>query len=164
MSVAARPIEQEVWSKGRFLAWAATRMDDVRHEFNGFRQVAMSTATLGHNDIGRNIREKLRGRLPMGMECTPYGLRQMIATVSSALRGPDAFIACSAQCPGAVAISAPVIVLEVLSSVSGEESPRTSFRQPFVPAYAKRTTPCATLCQTRCQLMPNGPTGNQWVG
>jgi Uma2 family endonuclease len=115
MTVVARRIDPEVWTKERFLAFADTRTDDVRYEFDGFWPAAMAPATLGHNDIGRNIREKLRGRLPAGMGCRPYGPQQPIETVGGAIREPDAFIACSAQHPLSVAISAPVIVFEVLS-------------------------------------------------
>lgn len=115
MTVAARRIDPEVWTKERFLAWAATRTDDVRYEFDGFGPVAMAPATLAHNDIARNIREALRGKLPAGMGCRPYGPQQPIETVGGALREPDAFIACSERHPGSVAISAPAIVFEVLS-------------------------------------------------
>lgn len=115
MTVAARRIDPEIWTKERFLAWAESRADDVHYEFDGFHPVAMSPATLAHNDIGRNIRETLRGRLPAGSACRPYGPQQPIETVGGALREPDAFIACSQGHPGSVAIAAPVVVFEVLS-------------------------------------------------
>jgi Uma2 family endonuclease len=129
MTVVARRIDPEVWTKERFLAWAETRTDDARYEFDGFRPVAMAPATLGHNEIGRNIRETLRSRLPKrrhcerseaippgwSMGCWPYGPQQPIETVGGALREPDAFIACSERHRESVAISAPVIVFEVLS-------------------------------------------------
>jgi len=57
MTVVARRIDPEVWTKERFLAWAETRPDDVSYEFDGFRPVPIAPATLGHNEIGRNIRE-----------------------------------------------------------------------------------------------------------
>jgi Uma2 family endonuclease len=115
MTVAARRIDPEVWTKEQFLAFVDTRTDDVRYEFDGFHPVAIAPATLGQNDIGRNIRDKLRDRLPAGMGCRPYGPQQPIETVGGAIREPDAFIAGSAQPPGSVAIAAPVIVFEVLS-------------------------------------------------
>jgi hypothetical protein len=90
MTVVARRIEPEVWTKERFLAWAETRSDDVRYEFDGFRPLPIAPATLAHNDIGRNIRETLRGRLPKAMGCRPYGPQQPIETVGGALREPDA--------------------------------------------------------------------------
>jgi Uma2 family endonuclease len=115
VTVVARRIDPEVWTKERFLAWAETRADDVRYEFDGFRPVVMAPATLGHNDIGRNIRETLRSRLTTDMGCRTYGPQQPIETVGGALREPDAFIACSERHLGSVAIAAPVIVFEVLS-------------------------------------------------
>ncbi len=115
MTVVARRIDPEVWTKERFLAWVETRTDNVRYEFDGFRPVPIAPATLAHNDIGRNIRDQLRGRLPKDMGCRPYGPQQPIETVGGALREPDAFIACSEQHLRSVAISAPVIVFEVSS-------------------------------------------------
>jgi len=122
MTVMARRIDPEVWTKERFLAWAETRPDDARYEFDGSRPVPIAPATLAHNEIGRNIRATLRDRLPKDMGCWPYGPQQPIETVGGALREPDAFIACSERHPRSVAISAPVIVFEVLSP--GRESRR----------------------------------------
>lgn len=115
MTVMARRIDPEVWTKEQYLVWVETRADDARFEFDGFRPVAMAPATVNHNDIARNIRETLRTRLPAGMGCRPYGPQQPIETVGGALREPDAFIACSARRPRTVTIAAPVIVFEVLS-------------------------------------------------
>jgi Uma2 family endonuclease len=89
------------------------QVGDGSYEFDGVRPVAMAPATLGHNEIARNIRETLRGRLPAG--CRTYGPQQPIETVGGALREPDAFIACSAPRRTSVIIAAPVIVFEVLS-------------------------------------------------
>jgi Uma2 family endonuclease len=75
----------------------------------------MAPATLGHNEIARNIRETIRSRLPVGSGCNTYGPQQPIETVGGALREPDAFIACSAPTRMSVTISAPVVVFEVLS-------------------------------------------------
>jgi Uma2 family endonuclease len=115
MTVTARRIDPDVWTKEQYLAWAETRPDDTRYEFDGFHPVAMTPATLNHKDIARNIRETLRTRLPAGMGYRPYGPQQPIETVGGALREPDAFIACSARRPRTVTIPAPVIVFEVLS-------------------------------------------------
>jgi len=115
MTVAARRIDPEAWTKERFLAWAKARPDDRSYEFDGFRPVAMAPATLRHNDIAWNIRSLLRDRLPPGTGCRPYGPQQPIETVGGALREPDVFIACSAQPGGAVTISTPVVVFEILS-------------------------------------------------
>jgi Uma2 family endonuclease len=85
-----------------------------RYEVDGARPVAMAPATLGHNEIARNIRETIRGRLPAGTRCRVYGPQQPIETVGGARREPEAFIACSAPGRTFVAISAPIVVFEVL--------------------------------------------------
>ena len=75
MTVAARQIDWEAWSQSRFLAWAETQPEGCRYEFDGFRPVAMAPATVGHNRIGRNIREVIRPRLPVGRRATPMDRR-----------------------------------------------------------------------------------------
>jgi hypothetical protein len=99
MTVAARQIDWEAWSQSRFLAWAETQPEGCRYEFDGFRPVAMAPATVGHNRIGRNIREAIRPRLQAGSPCDTYGPQDAIETVGGALREPDAFIACSRAAP-----------------------------------------------------------------
>nr|WP_294520920.1 Uma2 family endonuclease [uncultured Rhodopila sp.] len=97
MRVAARRIGSGAWTKEQFLAWAETRAGEGSYEFDGVRPVAMVPATLGHNEIARTIRQKIRDRLPAGTGCRTYGPQQPLETVGGALREPDAFIACSAQ-------------------------------------------------------------------
>lgn len=73
MPLAARPIDWEGWSQSRFLAWAEIQPEGCRYEFDGFRPVERTPATVGHNRIGRNIREAIRPRLPAGAPCDTYG-------------------------------------------------------------------------------------------
>jgi Uma2 family endonuclease len=115
MTVPARRIDPEVWTKAEFLAWADTQAGDRSYEFDGARPVAMAPATLGHNEIARNLREKIRDKLPASMGCKTYGPQQPIETVGGALREPDAFVACSSHRRTSVIIAAPVVVFEVLS-------------------------------------------------
>ena len=76
-------------------------------------------STVGHNRIGRNIREAIRPRLPAGAPCDTYGPQDAIETVGGALREPDAFIACSRPHRNAVAVPAPIVVFEVVSPGRG---------------------------------------------
>ncbi len=115
MTVAARRIDPDVWTKDQFLAWINAQPGDTRHEFDGAHPVAMAPATTDHNDIARNIRDTIRAKLPAETRCKVYGPQQPIETVGGALREPDAFVACSKRVGKAVAISAPVVVFEVLS-------------------------------------------------
>ena len=94
MTVAARQIDWEAWSQSRFLAWAETRPEGCRYEFDGFRPVARAPATVGHNRIGRNIREAIRPGLPPGSPCDTYGPQDAIETVGGAQR----WLASSRQC------------------------------------------------------------------
>ena len=119
MTVAARKIDWETWSRSRFLAWAEIQPEGCRYEFDGFQPVAMAPATVGHNRIGRNIREAIRPRLPAGVPCDTYGPQDAIETVGGALREPDAFIACSRPHRTAIAVPAPIIVFEVVSPGRG---------------------------------------------
>jgi Uma2 family endonuclease len=86
-----------------------------KYGFDGFRPIAMAPAAVGHNRIGRNIRETIRPRLPAGTPCDTYGPQDAIETVGGALREPDAFIACSRPHRTAVAVPAPIVVFEVVS-------------------------------------------------
>jgi hypothetical protein len=113
MPVAARRIDDGVWSRGRFLTWAEAQPEGVRYAFDGFQPVPMAPATVGHNRIGR--REAIRRKLPAGTPCDTYGPQDAIETVGGALREPDAFIACSQPHRDAVTVPGPVVVFEVVS-------------------------------------------------
>jgi Uma2 family endonuclease len=119
VTVAARQIDWDSWSQSRFLAWAETQPEGCRYEFDGSRPIAMAPATVGHNRIGRNIREASRPRLPAGAPCDTYGPQDAIETVGGALREPDAFIACSRPHRTAIAVPAPIVVFEVVSPGAG---------------------------------------------
>jgi len=115
MSVAVGRIDPDVWTKERFLAWSETQAGYRSYEFDGIRPLAMAPATLGHNDIARNIREVIRSRLPGEAGVKTYGPRQPIETVGGALREPDAFVASSWHGRTSVTIPAPIVVFELLS-------------------------------------------------
>ncbi len=115
MTVAARRIDHEIWSQSRYLAWLEAQPEHAHFEFDGARPVAMAPATVGHNRVGRNIRDAIGRRLPSGTPCDVYGPQDAIETVGGALREPDAFIACSRPARNGIVVPAPVVVFEVLS-------------------------------------------------
>jgi Uma2 family endonuclease len=115
MTVAARRIDPEVWSQSRYLAWLECQPETSHFEFDGARPVAMAPATIGHNRVGRNIRDAISRKLPARTPCNVYGPQDAIETVGGALREPDAFIACSRPPRTGVVVPAPVVVFEVLS-------------------------------------------------
>jgi hypothetical protein len=95
--VAACRIDTGVWRRSQFLAWAEAQPEATRYEFDGARPVVTVSVTVGHNRIGRNIREAIRPRLPSGMPCDTCGPQDAVEAVGGALREPDAFIACSSR-------------------------------------------------------------------
>lgn len=115
MTVAARRIDHEIWSQSRYLAWVEAQPEHAHFEFDGARPVAMAPATVGHNRVGRNIRDAIGRRLPSGTPCDVYGPQDAIETVGGALREPDAFIACSRPARNGIVVPAPIVVFEVLS-------------------------------------------------
>jgi Uma2 family endonuclease len=127
MTVSARQIDHEVWSQSRYLAWLEDQPENAHFEFDGARPVAMAPATVGHNRVGRNIRDAIRHKLPPGTPCEVYGPQDAIETVGGALREPDAFIACSRPPRNGVVVPAPVVVFEVLSP--GRENRRRDERE-----------------------------------
>jgi Uma2 family endonuclease len=126
MTVAARQIDPEAWSQARYLAWLESQPEGRHFEFDGARPVAMAPATVGHNRVGRNIREAIRRKLPAG-PCDVYGPQDAIETVGGALREPDAFISCSAPPNNTVIVPLPVVVIEVLSP--GRENRRRDLEE-----------------------------------
>jgi Uma2 family endonuclease len=115
MTVAARQIDHDVWSRSQYLDWLESQPEALHFEFDGIRPVAMAPATVGHNGIAGNIRNALAQKLPTGTPCKVYGPDDAIETVGGALREPDAFIACSQPRRDAVIVPAPIVVFEVLS-------------------------------------------------
>jgi Uma2 family endonuclease len=115
MTVAARKIDPDAWSQSRYFAWLEGQPEALHFEFDGARPVAMAPATVGHNRIGRNIREAIGRKLPSGTPCDVFGPQDAIETVGGALREPDAFVACSRPPRDGVVVPAPVVVFEVLS-------------------------------------------------
>jgi Uma2 family endonuclease len=115
MTVAARRIDHEAWSQSRYLAWVEEQPEHAHFEFDGARPVAMAPATVGHNRVGRNLRNAISAKLPIGTPCDVYGPQDAIETVGGALREPDAFIACSRPARNGIVVPAPVVVFEVLS-------------------------------------------------
>jgi len=121
MTVAARQIDWDSQSQSRLLAWAETQPEGCRYEFDGSRPVARGPATVGHNRIGRNIREAIRPRLPVGAPCGTYGPQDAIETVGGALREPDAFIACSRPHRDAADTAGPIRLPEFGIDLSLDE-------------------------------------------
>jgi hypothetical protein len=103
MTVAARQIDWEAWSQSRFLAWADTQPEGCRYEFDGFRPVARSPATVGHNRVGRNIREAITPGCRRGRHATPMGHRMRSKQSAAPCESPTR----SSRVPGRTGTRSP---------------------------------------------------------
>ena len=99
-------------TREEFFAWAQAQ--GARYEFDGFKPVAMTGASVNHNHIVRNIHRALYARL-RGSGCQPLGPDDGVATVGDTVRYPDAVITCTRTRGTSYLVERPVVVFEVIS-------------------------------------------------
>ena len=102
----------ETMTREEFFVWAEAQ--DTRHEFDGFRPVAMTGGSMNHDMIANNLRFELVGKL-RGGSCRPLGPDAGVATPGNKVRYPEAVVTCS-EVPGRDRlVPNPVVVFEVVS-------------------------------------------------
>ncbi len=94
-----------------FLAWEERQ--EFKHEFDGFRPVAMAGGTAAHARIQRNLAIAVGGRL-RGNQREFYGSDLKIE-VAGSIRYPDGFVVCTPAPPRSTVVRDPVVIFEVLS-------------------------------------------------
>jgi Uma2 family endonuclease len=99
------------WTVEAFLA--CEERQALRHEFYGFRPVAMTGDTLEHDRIQANRIRALGNRLE-GKPCHVHG-NSLNIWVMGSVRYPDAFVSCLPEPRGTTWVSEPVVIFEVLS-------------------------------------------------
>ncbi len=104
-------------TRAEFFAWA--QQQNARHEFDGFRPVAMTGGTVNHNQISLNIHVALRQRL-VGTGCRSLGQDAGVATIGDTVRYPDALVSCTKTSGDAYLVPGVIIVFEVVSPTSGQ--------------------------------------------
>ena len=95
-----------------FLAWEERQ--DMRHEFDGLRVIAMAGGTAAHAFIQRNLAAALHLRL-RGQPCQFVGSDLKFLTAEGTVRYPDGMVVCSPVASKAKFVETPTIVFEVLS-------------------------------------------------
>jgi Uma2 family endonuclease len=108
-----------------FLRWVEAQPE--RYEFVHGRLVLMAGGSERHNDIQVNLLAALRNRL-RGSPCKPNGSDLLIRIDDRTGRFPDASVSCGRE--GGHALSAPVVVFEVLSPTT-ELLDRTDKRRDY---------------------------------
>jgi Uma2 family endonuclease len=122
-------------TREEFLDWAEAQ--DQRYEFDGFEPVAMTGGTRDHSRIANNIYFALRLRLE-GTGCEPLGPDAGVATISNAVRYPDALVTCT-KGPGTDrVVPGVVVVFEVLSATSGRTDRIEKLREYQTVASIRR--------------------------
>jgi len=123
------------WTQEQFFAWDGHQ--DGRHEFDGFRPVAMTGGTVNHAIITQNVAAALRGRL-RGSGCGAFGPDVGIETIGSAVRYPDALVTCAKVDGTALTVPGAVVVFEVLSPTSGRTDRIVKVREYAAVASVRR--------------------------
>ena len=94
-----------------FLAWEERQ--ELKHEFDGVRIIAMAGGTAADAIIQGNLAIALGGRL-RGGPCRFYGSDLKIA-VAGSVRYPDGFVVWTPVPPRSTVVHDPVVIFEVLS-------------------------------------------------
>jgi Uma2 family endonuclease len=102
-----------------FLQWEERQ--PLKHEFDGFRPVAIAGGTAAHARIQRNLAIAIGSRL-IGKPCEFLGSDIKIE-VAGRIRYPDGMVLCSAPPDDAKLVRDPVVIFEVLSdSTAGTDT------------------------------------------
>jgi len=117
---------QEPWTQERFFSWVESQ--DMRHEFDGFRPVAMTVGNIAHSRLIRNLSFVLTARL-RGKPCEPMGADAGVETVNKAVRYPDALVTCAKTENASYLVPGVVVVFEVVSPTSGQTDRITKVRE-----------------------------------
>ena len=98
-----------------FLAWEERQ--ELRHEFDGIRPIAMTGGTLAHAAIRRNLAISLGGRL-RGGPCTFFGGGPKVVTATT-VRYPDGLVTCAWHGNDATLAREPMVLIEVAGQSTG---------------------------------------------
>ena len=101
----------------QFLAWEDRQ--DLRHEFDGDRIVAMTGGTGAHSSIQAGLLCTLGNHL-RGKSFRPHGAKLKIKMAAS-VRYPDAFVICTPVAPTSTFVTDPVVIFEILSKSTGND-------------------------------------------
>ena len=140
-----------------FLAWEDRQ--ELRHEFDGLRPIAMVGGTFAHATIQTNLAISIGSRL-RGQSCRFVG-NDLKIEVAGSIRYPDGFVVCTPVNPDAKVVRDPVVIFEVLS-------PSTAATDQFVKNREYEATPSVRryvmLAQTRIAATVFAREGESWTG
>ena len=153
MSVNIRP----PMSVAEFLEWEEGQA--LKHEFDGFRPIAMSGGTTAHARIQRNLTIAVGSRLA-GSRCEFLGSDIKIE-VAGRIRYPNGFVVCSNPADDTTVHRNPVVIFEILSpSTAGTDL----FRKNEEYAATGSVRRYVILAQEFIRATVFERIGGDWVG
>jgi len=139
-----------------FLDWESRQ--ELRHEFDGFRALAMTGGTAAHASIQANLLAALVPRL-RGKQCRAYG-SELKLRLAGTVRYPDALVMCVPVARDAVFVTEPSVVFEILSASSTHQDlvvKNSEYRTaPSIQRYV-------VLEQTHVAALMFARLGEEWV-
>jgi Uma2 family endonuclease len=140
-----------------FLAWEERQ--ELRHEFDGVRPIAMTGGTAAHAVIQSNLHVALGTRL-RGKPCRFFGSDLKVLTARTS-RYPDGVVTCTPWANTDISVPEPVVIFEVLSRSTASTDHITKNQEyasiPSVQRYVM-------LEQERIGATVFARAGGDWVG
>lgn len=140
-----------------FLEWEERQ--PVKHEFDGFRPVAMTSGTTAHARIQRNLSTALDRRL--AGKAGEFLGSDVKLEVAGRIRYPDGFVTCSKLPGDALIHREPVVIFEILS-------PSTAGTDLFAKNEEYAATPSVMRYVILAQDAMRGTiferAGDDWIG
>lgn len=150
-------VQRRAMSVPEFLEWEERQ--ELRHEFDGFRTVAMTGGTVAHDIISTNLAASLVTRL-RGKPCRAYGSNLKIEVMGS-IRYPDAFVSCTPVARESTVLTEPVVIFEVLSKSTARTDRVAKNREYAATASVRRYV---MLEQDEIAATMFERAGDDWVG
>ncbi len=140
-----------------FLAWEEGQ--ELKHEFDGVRVIAMVGGTLAHARLQRNLTLAIGGRL-RGHRCEFLGSELKIRTATG-IRYPDGMVTCTRGANDDKLCADPVVLFEVLSpSTAGTDRITKNREYAAIPSVQRYVM----LEQDRIAATVFSRAGDDWIG
>jgi Uma2 family endonuclease len=140
-----------------FLAWEERQ--ELRHEFDGIRPVAMTGGTRAHAAIQRNLAIAVGSRL-RGKTCDFFGSDLKVVTATTS-RYPDGLVTCTGGTNDSTIAPEPVVIFEVLSrSTASTDHFAKNQEYASIPSVQRYVM----LEQERIGATVFARAGGDWVG
>lgn len=144
-------------SREAFLAWEERQ--ELRHEFDGVRVVAMTGGTRAHAAIQSNLNISVGARL-RGTSCRFFGGDLKVRTARG-YRYPDGFVSCTPGTNASTIVEDPVVLFEILSpSTAGIDSVTKNQEYAAIPSVRRYVL----LAQDRIGTTVFERAGDDWIG